>query len=345
MKKVFISIYECVPGMTIAETIYNEFGAVVIAENTILDTHLITKLENLGNSRIRIYNQQDYAMRDSSTVMFQAQYNDNIDTIKEILHDISNGNEVDTGKVDSISDSIMLRINENRDIVGCINQIRRIDEYTYTHCMNVSLLSMLIAKWLKYDIWKVKNIIQAGLLHDVGKTMVAVDIINKTGSLTPEEFGEIKKHPVYGYRMLKQTSNISAEVCTAVLMHHEREDGTGYPVGLKSAQIHDFAKIVAIADVYDAMTSDRSYRQKTSPFQVFEFMEDESFGLYNPKILNIFLKNIAAYYIGDMVRLNTGETGEIVYINQMHISQPLVKVRDSIIDLSDQRTTKIVELL
>lgn len=128
-------------------------------------------------------------------------------------------------------------------------------------------------------------------------------------------------------------------------MHHEREDGTGYPMGVKGPQIHDFAKIIAVADIYDAMTSVRIYRGRETPFDVFGLMENGVFGVLNPIIINVFLSNIASYYIGDLVLLTTGDIGEIIYINPRHISQPVVRVGGSYIDLTVERKIKIRELI
>ena len=195
MRKVFVSVYECIPGMMMAETIFNEYGAIIVAENTILDTHLIRKLDNLGFLKVKIYDQTSNVVTASSSEIFKAQYSENVDAVKDILHDISIGKNINIESVNNVSDSIFVRINENRDIVGCMNQIRSVDEYTYAHSVNVSLLSMLIGKWMKFDLRKVKLLVQAGLLHDIGKSKVPPEILNKPGELTHDEFEEIKKHP------------------------------------------------------------------------------------------------------------------------------------------------------
>ncbi|MCX8130221.1 MAG: HD-GYP domain-containing protein [Clostridia bacterium] len=344
MRKVFVSVIDCYPGMKMAETIFNEYGAVIVAENTILDAHLIKKLDNLGFLKVKIYEQSADILLTGDAELFKAQYNENIDIAKSILHDISIGKNINIEAVNNVSESTIIRINENRDIVGCINEIRGVDEYTYTHSVNVSLLCMLIGKWLKLDIDKIKLLIQAGLLHDLGKSKISPEIINKPGPLTTEEFAEMKKHTTLGYRLLESTNKFSKDICLGVLMHHEREDGTGYPMGVKGSQIHEFAKIIAVADIYDAMTSNRAYRGKESPFEVLELMEKNTFGILDMRVISVFLNNIAAYYIGDFVVLNTGETGEIIYINPRYISKPLVKCGSKYIDLSVDSRIKILEL-
>jgi uncharacterized domain HDIG len=345
MKKIFVSVDECQPGMQMAETIFNDYGAIIVAEDTILDSNIISKINRLGVIKVKVYDSTNDNIVVNGTELFRAQYNENMDIMKDLLHDISTGKNLDTKKVNEVSNSIISRVNENRDIIGCINQMRNADEYTYTHSINVSLLCMLIGKWLKYDYNMVKDLVQTGLLHDIGKGMISQEILNKPGPLTEEEYNEVKKHTTYGYKMAESIPNLNENILNGILMHHEREDGSGYPLNLKGNQIHEFGKIVAVADIYDAMTSFRVYKDKESPFDVFEELENHSFGILDQRVTSAFLKNIGSYYIGDFVRINTGSIGEIVHINPMHISQPILKVDDTFIDLAIERKVKILELI
>ncbi len=345
MKKVFVGILDCVSGMKMAESLYNEYGAVIVGKDTILDAHIIRKLTNLGINRVSIYDQSENLVTANSTELFKAQYGQNIQTIRGILEDMSNGKNIDLKKIEATTDSIVVRINENRDIVSCITQIKSSNEYTYTHSVNVAFLCMLIGKWMKYGPDKIKKLVQAGLLHDIGKIMVPPEILNKPGKLTDKEYEEIKKHSVYGYRIIEKLPDIERDIGIAVLMHHEREDGSGYPVGLKGEKIHEYSKVIAVADTYDAMTSNRVYRERESPFDAFDEMKNNTFGTLDTKVLNAFLSNIAAYYIGDFVRLSTGEKAEIIYINPSDISRPIVKAGDKFIDLVFNPKIKVVELL
>lgn len=345
MRKVFVSVSDCTSGIKIAENIFNEYGAVVVTENTILDDHILDKIKDLGLIKIKIYDNNDDMIVVSGTELFRAQYKENIQVIKTVLHDISTGREISTELVNEATDSIVTRINENRDIVSCINQMREADEYTYTHSVNVSLLAMLIGKWLKYDFYKIKSLVSAGLLHDIGKARISPDILNKTGKLSKVEFEEMKKHSVYGFKIAETLPGLSEDCLKGILMHHEREDGSGYPLGLKGDQIHDFGKIIAVADIYDAMTSNRSYKKMDCPFEVIEKLESNSFGTLDHRVVNVFLHNIASYYMGDFVKLSNGDIGEIVYINPYNISKPIIKVDDVYIDLAHEKGIKVLELI
>lgn len=345
MKKVFVSVYDCIPGMTIAEDIYNEYGAVIITDGTVLDDFMIDRISQLGFSKIKVYDNEGDMIEVSGSELFRAQYNENLNSVKSVLHDISNGKEIDNKRVNAATSSILARINENRDIVSCITEMRATGEYLYTHCVNVSLLSMLIGKWMKFDYPRLKYLVTAAFLHDVGKSRIPQKILNKPGPLDADEFKEMKNHPAYGYKIAESIAGMNEDIRKGILLHHEREDGSGYPFGLKGDNIHEFAKIIAVADMYDAMTSNRPYKERACPFDVIETIEKDNFGILDHKVASTFLKNIASYYMGEIVKLSNGAIGEIVYINPFNISRPIVKSDNVYIDLSVETNIKIVELI
>jgi putative nucleotidyltransferase with HDIG domain len=231
-------------------------------------------------------------------------------------------------------------------MVLCLNKVRSIDEYTYAHSLNVALLCSLLGSWLNLDESNIKRLTSCGLLHDIGKSKIPREILNKPEALTPAEFEEIKKHPTLGYKILEKNIAISKDVALGVLMHHEREDGSGYPLGLESSQISYYAKILAVVDVYDAMTSNRVYKKRQPPFDVLELYESEYLTKCDTGIMLTFLKHISSYYVGNIVKLNDGTEGEIIYINQNRISKPLVRLSNSsVVDISMHPHLKIVEML
>lgn len=345
MKRVFVSIYECKPGMQLAEDIYNELGVLIAAKNMILDRHTIYLIENLGITRVKVYEKNEDMIVVSGTELFRAQYDENVETVKGILHDISTGRKVEMDRVNRATDSILFRINENRDIVDCINDMHDSDEYLYTHSINVALLSMLIGKWLKYEFKLLKSLVTSAFLHDIGKVKIPPEILNKPGRLTEEEYEEVKKHSSYGFKITESMSGLDEDVRKGILMHHEREDGSGYPFGLKGTEIHPFGKIIAVADMYDAMTSNKAYRRMICPFDVIESIEKDYFGILDHSVVSVFLHNIASYYIGDFVKLSNGDIGEIIYINQNNISKPIIKANNEFIDMAVEKDIKITEVI
>jgi putative nucleotidyltransferase with HDIG domain len=222
--------------------------------------------------------------------------------------------------------------------------VEQLDDHTYSHSINVSLICSAICQWLNLEQEAAKEIIVAGLLHDIGKSRINPDILNKPDKLTPPEWEEMKKHTIYGYRLLEE-AQASYNVRIGALFHHERMDGKGYPTGLPGPEIPLTAKIIAVADVYDAMTSKRSYRSRNCPFQVIDKLQSDFYNVLDTQILLTFLSRIAECYVGDMVQLSDGRTGQVVLINRLQPSRPMVRTRDGIINLFEETGINISEIV
>ena len=183
-----------------------------------------------------------------------------------------------------------------------------------------------------------------GLFHDIGKMLIPYSIIAKPGRLSEEEFATVKKHPALGYELLL-SQDVDVHVKNAALMHHERSDGSGYPSKLKGNQIDPYARMVAIADVYDAMTAARCYRGPLCPFCVIEMFETEGFQKYDVSILLPFLENVVNSCLQNRCLLNDGRKVTIIYINKEKLSRPVVQYGEEYINLADQPDLKIEKLL
>jgi len=345
MDQVTLDIFECKPGMKIAETLHNNYGAVLIMEGAILDKQVLNRMEEMGQLQIKVFVQDTDAIRKNYQVNIQDKYTEIIQEIRNNVSKVKIGAALDMTKVRNITDSIYSGVYSIRDMIGPLSSIGTVVDYNYTHSMNVSILATTIGKWMNCSERTIKHLTQAGLLHDIGKCKIPKSILNKPDELTDDEFKMIKQHPIYAYNILKDVTTIHSDVLQGVLTHHEREDGSGYPKGITSERINLIAKIVAVADIYDAMTSDRVYRKKESPFEVFELMQNGSFGKLHPIILNTFIKNMGAYYTGAQVALNNNIQGEVVFINANSIARPIIKTDDGYIDLSHQRDLKIEKIL
>lgn len=231
------------------------------------------------------------------------------------------------------------------ELFDMIHQMHSLSDTIYAHCLNVALISRMIGRWLHLEQHDLDVLTCSGLLHDIGKLAIPDDILNKPGKLTDEEFALIKSHPKTGYEMLRN-QDVDTRIKQAALMHHERYDGSGYPNQLSCEFLSDFAMIVAIADVYDAMTAARSYREPLCPFQVIEKFEQEGFQKYHTKYIYVFLHNIASTYQSNRVMLNDGRVCKIVMLNQNTLSKPIVQFDDGMcMDLSGQRELFITKIL
>ena len=232
------------------------------------------------------------------------------------------------------------------ELFDLLRGLRSNDDVIYAHCLNVAMVSRAIGKWLKFSRQDLDILTLAGLLHDIGKMLVPMDILTKTGKLTDEEFAEIRQHPTYGYKILKKIPGLDPRILYAALQHHERFDGSGYPRNLPGDEIDDFAAIIAIADVYDAMTAIRAYRAPKCAFEVIADFEKDGLQKYNPKYILTFLKHIASYYQNSTVILSDGEKVDIIYINSSALSRPIVRYSDGrVVDLSHERDLKIVSTM
>ncbi len=221
----------------------------------------------------------------------------------------------------------------------------KVGEFVYHNSIMVSLTSYNLGRWhgLPQKDWI--QIALAGLLHDIGNIKVDPNLLQKPGKLTVEEFEEIKKHTITGYHILKNIAGINEGAKLAALQHHEREDGSGYPLGVKGDKIHDYAKIIAIADIFHAMTGLRSYKEAISPYLVLEKLVDQSFGKLNPALVQTFIHRVTVFHNGTIVRLSDNSVGEIIFSDRTHPTRPWVKVNGKIINLVTERSLYIRELI
>lgn len=222
---------------------------------------------------------------------------------------------------------------------------RKVDEYLYRHSINVGILSHMLGKWIGLSNTELTSLTYAGMLHDIGKIRIESTILNKKGKLTREEFTVMKTHTVIGYEIVKQIPYMNESVSMGVLMHHERCDGSGYPLKLKNDKIHTYGKIIAIADEFDAMTSNRAYKSKQSPFKVLEIMQDQALSKLDYSYWSVFLKGMMNCYIGEMVKLNNGDVGKIISIDERNISKPLLLVNSNFIDLKEKNDIFIEDII
>lgn len=268
---------------------------------------------------------------------FEMQYYMAIEKMKVVFDDIiAQKKEIDTTDLlENVSDLFLSR-STIIELFEMLYKMRSLNDSVYAHSLNVALISRMIGRWLKLDKQHLDTLTVAGLLHDIGKLMIPEEVLNKPDALTDEEFELIKSHPRKGYDILKNL-NIDPRIKKSALMHHERSDGSGYPSGLEDEFIDEYAMIIAIADVYDAMTAARSYRSPLCPFEVIANFEKDGYQKYHTKYILTFLKQIAATYQNSRVILSDGRGCKIVMLNQNNLSRPIVRFDDNTcLDLSHE---------
>lgn len=346
------------PGMLIAQDIKADSGEILVSKNAKINQRSIAKLnlyqvkyvqvrQKVSESDMKNISDQPLKIPVSQTKNFkefESKHEIQQGSVKNQMLNISDGKEIDLSELFAISRSLMSNIGEKSSLFSFLGNLQTFDDYTYAHCVNVSLVSYTLGQWLDFPEEELMNIAVAGLLHDIGKTKIDLAILNKPGVLTDAEFEEIKKHTTYGFRIVEK-QKIPYNIKMAVLMHHEKHDGSGYPMGAKDSQINDYAKIVAIADIYDAMTANRPYRDKYSPFQVIQHMQSECLGKLDTFYLMTFLEKIAYCYLDNWVLLSTGEEAKIKFINKSEPAKPIVQIDSSLVDLSEERNVLIEKII
>jgi putative nucleotidyltransferase with HDIG domain len=360
IQRIKIPVSKVQPGMKISEDIYTPKGLMLIPKNTILDEKHIFRIKLYQIMTVFIAVSEDNPLtpdtvKDVVKASFEFEITQNFNDFKErylVHHELTEqklsainaGELINEEDLYEVSTVLIDSLRTKSDLFNYMYHLREEDDYTYTHCLNVSILSNIFAKWLKLSEDQIKEVTIAGLLHDVGKMKIDNHILNKPSKLTFEEFEIIKKHTTLGYETIKEQS-INNTIKSGVLFHHEKMDGSGYPLGIKQDQIPLYAKIIGIVDIYDAMTSKRSYHDRFSPFKVIRMFEQESYGLLDTKLLFVFLENIAYNYLGKDVLLSTGERARIVFIHNQSPSRPIVQINERMVDLMFEPGITIEEIL
>lgn len=353
-KKIYVGSAKC--GMQLASDVYDTSSRLIVKAGTILDETIISKLNIYSVYSINVvddtskeeaveYKNYYERLKESEEFKgFKAKFDESVEGLRSSLNDMVTKNVmIDEDKMLDDVKSVIEANKRGSSMLDMLNCMQGYDDLTYVHSMNVALISNVMAGWLGMSEEDTKILTLAGLLHDIGKVKIPVEIVSKPGKLTDEEYNIIKSHPQLGYEILKD-KKIDERIKRAALMHHERCDGRGYPNRLNGDDIDDMAKIIAIADVYDAMTADRCYRKGLCPYTVIEHFENEK-SVYEVKYLMAFLERIANTYISNEALLSTGETGRIVLINKLKLSKPIVMVGNEIYDLSMMKDVEVERLL
>ncbi len=357
MKK--ISTKELIPGMKIAEDVYTYNDQLILSKGIVLSDKAIIRLEFYSILSVKVEDEivintpaPDTGISYSQKIKtspaykeFKHNFEHNVSHFKSVLDDIAkNGKPLNQT---ALLDNMLTLLDTSQgpiNVFDMLHNMRHYDDLTYAHSINVALICNVFSKWLHFSEEDIRLATLCGLLHDIGKIMIPDVIIKKPGKLSDEEFATIKKHTLEGYQILRN-QNVSDSVKNAALMHHERCDGTGYPLALEGDKIDNFAKIVAIADVYDAMTSARVYRGPLCPFKVISLFEAEGIQKYDAKYVLTFLESVVSTYLQNRVVLTNGVEGDIVFINKNMLSKPVIKSGSDYIDLSTNPDLQIQDFV
>lgn len=338
-----LRVEELKPGMIIAQPVLADTGQVLLEQGVFLTEDFI---DNLGNWKISYVSivLPDNSL--SSNYRFFSMYGDTLKSVEETFKKVRAFKEVPMAECEELVENYIELIVNIVGVIDDLHNVKAHNEYTFRHSLNVAIIAGIIGKWMGFTGKNLKDIILAGLLHDIGKVLIPEGILDKPGKLTPEEMAVVRAHPTHGYHLLDDCLEIREEVKLGILQHHEREDGSGYPLGLSREKIHIYAKIVAIADIYDAMSTERVYRKKVPPFTVVEVILDQMYDKLNPQICLIFLAHIRGFLIGSSVLLNDGSKAKVVLLNGLLKLRPVVQLESGdLIDLDREKNLEVVTML
>ena len=269
---------------------------------------------------------EDYTQEEKKVVV--ETYVSTVSYVKNVFDIAQQFNTVPLDDLMASTKNTVSGLLENYSLVHVVKNLRGTDDYTYQHSVNVGILSGIIGRWLKMDDVELNKLVLAGMLHDIGKSKIPNAILNKPGKLTQNEFEIMKQHTVEGYKILRTIKDLPEKVKLPALQHHERIDGSGYPFGLTNERLHDFSKIIAVADTYDAVTTDRVYQQKRSPLAVMEILDDEMFKKMDARSSLSMFMQIRDSLQDKNVVLRSGEKAKIIFVGK-HGSNDLVVKTES----------------
>jgi len=274
-------------------------------------------------------------------------YLEAVQQYKRAFQSWQSGLPIDIGEIREIAIPLFNKIIKYKWELLMLHHYTTKEEYIYHHAVSVGLLAGFLAMQLGHTQGECHQIVLAGVLSDCGMAKISSQILLKPSALTEAEFREIERHPIYSYRMVQNIAALNQGAKLAVLQHHERNDGSGYPLRVKTEKIHPYAQLIAVADVYYAMTSERLYRRKQSPLRVIEIMRREQEGRLNAEVVALLFNHLVRLQTGTMIKLSNGEIAEVVFTHPDEPLRPIVKMIETgqLLSLTQQRDLYIEDIL
>ena len=362
MEATFVNVDELRLGKVIAEDIFANTQYPIVYKNTKINYEhiqilkafqihkipvLIDSIMELQETDVEIEQEQEIDIPQAKTYSFEHYYNDAITLFQKDFRNWEAGARIDITKVRNSMLPLIEYILENRQYIYKLADYSIPKDYMYHHCVATGLIAAVIAQKIGLDKGTCIQMAIAGTLADSGMAKIPAKIREKKGTLVESEFNEIRKHPLYSYQLVKDLPAMKAEMKEAILKHHERIDGSGYPLREKIASEKHYSQIIAVADVFHAMTTERLYRSKQSPFKVVEMIKEEEFGKYDIQVVQALLDLVVDLPIGTQVELSNLERGEVIFNNQYAPTRPMVRLITSgdILDLASVRSFHIARIL
>lgn len=356
---------QLVPGCVLLKNVTGKSNKPIISQHTVLTEEHITLLEKFLVETVDVsaklaegelfkpkfvhkkLKQKEKSSKKQNVELFEDHYKNAVNSYKKLFKKWQNNLAIDMPEVRNILIPLFERMDDISTAVYTLHHYATKKDYIFHHSIAVGILSAYLARKMGFEKGEWLQIGLAGSLSDCGMARLDNAIITKTGSLTFSDYQEIKRHPTYSYRYIEKIPTITKEVKLAVLQHHERMDGSGYPIGLSKENIHIYARIIAVCDIYHAMTCERIYKEKQSPFNVIEKLQRDQFSKLDHQVVQTFINSLANFSIGTRVRLSTNQLGEIVFVEERYPTRPMVRVDESneIVTLKNELSLFISEII
>lgn len=347
-KTIMVNFGQLEEGMVLARNV-EQNGKVLIKKDIPINKQMITRIRSLlFTGDVEVYNkkiEKKSSKREAQYKKVEEEFNEIALKLPRTFRQLVNENDSAMNEIREFAQKIQNELKPGSLVIKDIVLYGSGTDSIYRHGVNVAALSALLGNWLGIDKARISFLVYSAILHDYGKTKIDRELLKKEETLTRNEFNTIKNHAHIGYNIIKNISFFDTAVCYGVLMHHERLDGSGYPLGLKDEAIHPFAKIIAIADVFDAINSDRGYKKKKMPFEALQIVKNESLGKLDYEYAKVFLEHIVGYYTGEEVLLNTGEVCKIIQMNINDLEKPLILRGEDFIELEKEKGLYVKEML
>lgn len=315
-------------GMICGKKLLGKNGTLLLNKGAVIYDAYIETIKELGYSGIYVDDDVSKEIEIVEVINLDLRLKA-VSTIKNVFINLEAGKTIPDKSVEVINQmvgDIIDDIMSNKQLMVNMMDLKLFDDYTFYHCVNVGVLSIVMGMALGLNKDQLQKLGLAGLLHDIGKVFIPKEILNKPGKLTDQEYEEMKSHTSKGFRYLKEKFNIPTSSYVGVLQHHERYDGKGYPNSISGEKISLFGRIIAVADVYDALTSNRPYREALIPSEAVEFIMASSKAVFDPVVVNTFIQKVAPYPIGTCVILSDEKVGIVVENYSECCLRPKIKI-------------------
>jgi putative nucleotidyltransferase with HDIG domain len=309
----------------LAKTIYDSIGRVILGQGVRLTTQFLCRLKELNVSMIYVDDGNERLLDVDSAVSEETRKNVILFT-KQALLEVKAGNSHGHRKIEQSVSHILDEVINNKDLLIRLVDVYLLKDHTFNHSINVCILSLMTGMAMGFREDHLRKLGTGALLHDVGKGAIPEYMVSSKERFTDEEYKLIKKHTDFGYDILSKIENIDPSIPYVAWQHHERYNGNGYPKGLAGDAIHEFARIVAVADVYEAMSGDRPYREKYKLYEVAELIQAVQGIDFEPAVVQEFMRVIVPLPVGSLVKLNTGFKGIVVQATEGYPTRPRVRL-------------------